>query len=212
MLTTLIFDLDLTLLDSLQPCLRGVNKLARHFGLPETNEETVLKNIALTTEEFWKAIFGHLDPQWYPYFLKNVQPEVNAETKCFPDALELLKYAKSRQYLMAVATNRENPWLDIASFGIGCYFDTVVGACGDIRPKPEPDIIQEVLKHLNTSPASAIFLGDSRSDMQSSKAAGVRAIGMTQGGVPEDELFQAGATWVMENMTQVKQFLEKDLV
>jgi HAD superfamily hydrolase (TIGR01549 family) len=210
MLTTIIFDLDLTLLDSLMPCTRGVNKLARHFGLPETTKETVLKHIALTTEQFWKAVFGRLDPEWYPYFLKNILPEVNAESQCFPEAPELLKYAKSRQFLLGVATNRENPWLDVAGFGVAHFFDTVVGPSESIRPKPEPDIIQEVLKHLNVTQASALFIGDSRSDMQAARAAGVRGVGLTQGGVPERELYLAGASKVLANLSEFREFLEKE--
>ncbi|MDR2198948.1 MAG: HAD family hydrolase [Deltaproteobacteria bacterium] len=212
MLTTLIFDLDLTLLDSLSPCVRGVNKLAAHFGLPEVKEDVVLKNISLTTEAFWETVFGRLDKEWYPYFLTDILPGVNEETECYPDALELLDYAKSRQFLLGVATNRENPWLDIASFGVAPYFDTVVGPGGTVRAKPEPDIIQEVLKHLNVSPSSAVFTGDSRSDMAAARAAGVRAVGLAQGGLSPDELFKAGATWVMKDLTEVREFLEKDPV
>jgi HAD superfamily hydrolase (TIGR01509 family) len=212
MLSTLIFDLDMTLLDSLAPCTHGLNKLAKRFGLPETDEGTVLKYISLTTEQFWEKVFGRSDPEWYPYFLEHILPGVNADTKCYPAAYPLLDYAKARQMRLAVGTNRENPWLDIAAFGIAHYFDTVVGASGDIRPKPEPDILQEVLKHLNVPAASAIFLGDSRSDMQSAKAAGIRGLGLTQGGEAAEDLFQAGATWVMGDLGEVRDFLDKNLV
>ncbi|MDR2340183.1 MAG: HAD family hydrolase [Deltaproteobacteria bacterium] len=212
MLTTLIFDLDMTLLDSLSPCTRGLNRMARHFGMPETTEEIVLKHISLTTEAFWKAVYGKLEPGWFPYFLKEILPQVNAETKCYPEAIPLLDYCKSRQLLLGVATNRDNPWLDIAAFGIAHYFDTVVGAYPGIRPKPDPDIVQEVLKHLGVPASCAIFTGDSRSDMKAAKAAGVRGIGLTQGGITPEELSQNGASWVMGNLNEVREFLERDLV
>jgi phosphoglycolate phosphatase-like HAD superfamily hydrolase len=48
--------------------------------------------------------------------------------------------------------------------------------------------------------------------MSAARAAGVRCIGLTQGGVPAADLFQAGATWVRHNLTDVREFLEKELV
>jgi HAD superfamily hydrolase (TIGR01509 family) len=193
MINTLIFDIDLTLVDSLAACVKGVNILGRRYGLPEVTEEQVLRAISLTTEDFWQSVWGRTDPEWMGFYVKNVVPSLNKEVTVYPGVEDFLAAAKDRGYLLAVGTNRANPWFDLAELGLAKYFDTVVGVTDAPRPKPEPDIILTAVKQLGNGCDEAVFLGDSVSDIESAKAAGVKGLGITQGGSTAEELSKAGA-------------------
>ncbi|MDR1111384.1 MAG: HAD family hydrolase [Deltaproteobacteria bacterium] len=207
MLSALIFDLDMTLIDSLEACTVGANLLARKFGLPEKTESDVIKAITLPTKEFWAELWGDFREEWQIFFRDTVLAEVFHYTRLFPEAEDILRSAKSKGLLLASATNRSNPWHDLAALDIAKYFDTVVGASDVPRPKPEPDMIMAVLRQLGVEAQSAIYVGDSPIDMACAAGAGVRALGLAQGGSSPESLHQAGAAVVRPSLADSRDVL-----
>jgi phosphoglycolate phosphatase len=208
MLTTLIFDVDLTLVNSLEACLKGTNLIAKRFGLQEKTSDDVLRAISLPLGPYWGKMWGHYDPAWKDYFEKEVLPNIDLNRPLYPGALELLEEARSGGLLLAIATNRHNPWLDLADMGIAHLFDTAVGPDDGVKPKPDPDILLRVIKQLKSDPASTVFVGDSVFDMLAAKEAGIRGLGLTQGKTSEKDLLAAGAWRVKSYITDVKEILE----
>jgi phosphoglycolate phosphatase len=200
MLNTLIFDLDMTLLDTLEATTRGANLLANHFGLPPVTEAMVLVDVSLPTRDFWKGLWGNFQDEWLDFFNSNVIPEVIKYTKLYPEGEDILKSAKNKGYLLAVASNRVNPWHDLAKLDLAKYFDTVVGSSDVPRPKPEPDMLLTILAQLGVAGQSAIYLGDTTVDMNCARAADIKSIGLTQSGASAQDLFQAGATYVRDSL------------
>ncbi|MDR1049528.1 MAG: HAD family hydrolase [Deltaproteobacteria bacterium] len=207
MINTLIFDIDMTLVDSLDACRVGANMMARNFGLREVTREDVLKVMTLTTREFWETLWGGFEPEWLDYFAHVVVPQVRHLSKMFPEAEDILKSAKKRGFLLAVATNRANPWLDLGVLGIAKYFDTAVG-CTDVpRPKPEPDMLLTVLRQLGVEASSALYAGDSPLDMRCAAAAGIRSLGLTQSDATPGMLSAAGASAVRPSLAEARDVL-----
>ncbi|MDR2367274.1 MAG: HAD family hydrolase [Deltaproteobacteria bacterium] len=207
MLKALIFDLDMTLVDSLEACALGVNMLAERFGLEPRTEDQVLKAISLPTMEFYRELWGEARPEWLGYLNGTIVPKVIGLTKIYPEAHSLLGEAKNRGLLLGVATNRTNPWLDLADLGLAKYFDTAVGA-GDVpRPKPEPDILLTVIRQLGVDPSSSIYVGDSLSDMACARNAGIKAVGVLQGGVGQEALARAGADLIRKDLAACRDVL-----
>jgi HAD superfamily hydrolase (TIGR01509 family) len=207
MIRTLIFDLDLTLVDSLGACVEGTNMVARHFGLAEKGPEEVLAAISLPLGPFWEAMWGRLDPAWQEYFDLHVADAIDLNRPLYPGCVDLLQVARRQGIVLGVATNRMNPWLDLASMGIAQYFDTAVGPESGARPKPFPDIPQLAVKQLHADASSTVLIGDSAFDMNSARDAGIRALGLTQGGTTEQELMAAGAWLVRRDLPDVTDFL-----
>jgi HAD superfamily hydrolase (TIGR01509 family) len=189
----IIFDLDMTLVDSLKACAEGASILAGHYGLAPKTEAEVLKALSLPTKDFWTSLWGRFDPEWAGYFNAVVVPRVFSMTKVYPEAVEILSAAKRKGYLVGLATNRSSPWRDLAAYGLAKWFDTAVGADDVPRPKPDPDMALTVLRQLGVEPSRSIYVGDSPSDMACASGAGIKALGLLQGGCEAEALTAAGA-------------------
>ncbi|MDR3204905.1 MAG: HAD family hydrolase [Deltaproteobacteria bacterium] len=197
---TLIYDLDLTLIDSLEACAEGANLLAEHFGLEKKSLEQIRIALSLPTEQFWLSLWGKVEPPWSAYFFNDIVPKVSSLIKLYPYTEEILQAGKDKGYLQAIATNRINPWHDLAKLNIAKYFDTAVGSDNVPRPKPEPDMLLTILKQLGVDASRALFVGDSVSDMVCAKNAGLKSLGLLQGGSSQQDLLAAGASVVRENL------------
>jgi HAD superfamily hydrolase (TIGR01509 family) len=209
MLTTLIFDIDLTLVNSLDACVKGTNLFAKNFNLPEKTPGEVLAAISLPLEPFWEAMWGkEIEPEWADFYFEMILPNINLYGPLYPGVMDILTEARERGILLAISTNRNNPWLDLAKMGIAHLFDTAVGPDQNVKPKPEPDIPQLVIKQLCSNPSTTVYVGDSTFDMQAAKAAGIKALGLTQGGTSEQELYAAGAWLVKPSISDVRELLD----
>jgi HAD superfamily hydrolase (TIGR01509 family) len=208
MLTSLIFDLDMTLVDSLEACTVGANLVAERFGLEPRTEEQVLRALSHPTPRFWIELWGRADPGWTDFLRLEVVPKVIHLTRLYPETEPLLESAKRGGRLIGLATNRSNPWHDLADFGIAKYFDTAVGASDVPRPKPEPDMILTALRQLGVDPSKAIYVGDSISDMACARSAGVKSLGLLQGGSNPESLYQAGADVVRADLASCRDVLD----
>jgi pyrophosphatase PpaX len=208
MLNTLIFDLDMTLVDSLEVCTMGAHLLADRFGLERKTEDQVLKAISLPTEEFWISLWGESRPEWQAYLYFEIIPRVINRTKIYPETTRLLSDAKAKGYLIGLATNRTNTWHDLANLNLAKYFDTAVGADDVRKPKPEPDMLLTVIRQLGVDPSEAIYIGDSLTDMACARSAGIRALGLLQGGAETESLYQNGASQVLPDLASCRDILD----
>jgi phosphoglycolate phosphatase len=93
-----------------------------------------------------------------------------------PELAETLEWIGQR-YRTALATNRGRTIPDLLRhFGLGKYFELVVGIEDVARPKPAPDMLVRCIEHFATTPARAIYVGDSPTDLEAARAAGTRFV------------------------------------
>lgn len=98
-----------------------------------------------------------------------------------PELFETLSWLRSR-YRTAMATNRGGtiPML-VEHFSLETWFDVVVGIHDVPRPKPAPDMLLHCLEQLGVDPGAALYVGDSPTDLEAARAAGIEfvAVGET---------------------------------
>lgn len=207
MAQTVIFDFDMTLVDSIRAITRGLNKIAARFNLPPVDESDTHRVMSLATVDFWTALWGRYDEEWSRYFVAEVAQDEKKHLEMAPGTEDFLKDLKAAGMQLALATNRDDAWQALGSAGLAAYFDTAVG-CQDVpRPKPAPDMLLLVMEQLKAEPGRTIYIGDAVFDMKAAGAAGIRAIGLTQGGVDRETLLAAGAWQVRDTLLEARPLL-----
>lgn len=203
-----IFDLDGTLVDSLDDLHASVNHALRELGLPPRSREEVHgfvgEGARLLLE---RAVAPHLhlvEPAlaaWRPYY----DAHCLDRTRSYP-GIESLVAGSARA--LAVHTNKPGAMARkiLAGLGLLPRFAAVIG--GDEAPrKPDPTGVLELMARVGASPADTVFVGDSRVDVATARAAGVGLVAVTWGFASRAELAGAGATAFAESVAELAPFL-----
>ena len=202
-----IFDLDMTLIDSIGPLMTSANLLAREFGLPEVNYDQVYQaEISVpncTFETLWTDLWGRYEPAWYEAYRDHIADEEYAVMTLFPGGRETLETLAGLNVTLALASNRDLPRRALAALGVESLFQAVVGQLDVPRPKPAPDMLLRALELLGAKPEEAVYVGDSKGDMICAASAGVKSFAVTTGGHGRAELTALGAWRVGENLTEL---------
>lgn len=190
-----IFDLDGTLVDSLDDLHASVNHALRSLGLPLRTREEVHGYIGEGARVLLeRAIAPHahlLEPAlaaWRPHYEEHCLDR----TRPYPGIPAALAGAGR---VLAVQTNKPGAMARkiLAGLDLLPRFAAVVG--GDEAPrKPDPAGALELMARLGAAPAETLFIGDSRVDVATARAAGVPVIAVTWGLSTRAELATAGAT------------------
>ena len=193
MFQTIIFDFDLTLVNSLYAITKGLNKMAVRFGLPLVNESDTRRVMSSEAKDFWRNLWGYHDEAWNDYFLAEVAGQEKFHLETAPGAEELLRRLKSEGKSIGLATNREDAWDALTSIGLARYFDAAVGSGEVEQGKPAPDMLLLIMNKLKADPALSLYIGDAAVDMEAAQRAGIRGVGLLAGGTSREELISAGA-------------------
>lgn len=198
MLQAVIFDLDGTLLDSVDLHAIAWQEALVQFGHDVSFEET-------------RSQIGKGGDKLIPYFLSKAQQADHSDAleswrekrfnenylplvRPFSAVPDLLKRVRSAGLKVAVASSAKkdqlDQYLDIAR--IADLVDEAT-ASGDVQEsKPAPDVFEAVLKKLKIKGADAVAVGDTPYDAEAARKAGVKPIGVLCGGFLEAELRDAG--------------------
>ena len=193
-----IFDMDGTILDTLQDLTDSVNYTMKQHGYPTFSQDEVRFMVGngiptlvhravpegTSPEEEQEALRTFMD--YYP------QHSADA-TRPYPGIADLLKRLQAAGVRTAVVSNKA----DIAVQGlVRQYFDGLFdAAAGDrkgVERKPAPDLVNLVLEQLGVSPREAVYIGDSDVDIATAKNAGLGGVFVDYGFRSRDFLIQNG--------------------
>jgi 2-hydroxy-3-keto-5-methylthiopentenyl-1-phosphate phosphatase len=188
-----IFDLDGTLIEAYEAIYLGLKEAFQHFGreiFPLTDLNKYLKPDLETTltqffspEEVLKGIPIMRGKYDHPYLDK---------THFLDGAREVLEVLHSQGILLGVASNKFGRFSRgaLTHLGVSGYFKSVIGA-GDVsRNKPFPDMIHAALREMNLPPQDVVFVGDTLTDIDTGKQAGVDVYALPTGFHSKIELSQ----------------------
>jgi len=182
-----LFDIDGTMVDSLRAFLEVARVAAAPHGL-EVTEEQVRSSLA-TGGNFWSGVVPHDHPD--PAAIRKSLaahaaqewPRVLREYgRVFEGLAQTLDRLKELGVLLGIVSGARAEVLELLrEDGILDRFDAVVLAADVTRRKPDPEGIVLCLQRLGVAPQAAIYVGDTPLDIQASRAAGVRAVGVLTG-------------------------------
>ena len=123
----------------------------------------------------------------------------------FPHVAETLAELQQRGITMSVASSRSNASLlgFLNDMGIQQFISYVLGAEDVTKPKPDPEPVQKTLKAMNIPASEALVVGDMPVDILMGRNAGTRPCGVTYGNASRQQLEEAGADFVIDDMEEL---------
>ena len=198
-----IFDLDGTLLDTLDDLWDAVNHTMDAHGFPRRTRDEVRAFVGNGVERPIELSLGIPDAQNHPDFAGIVADyrayyAANSEHKTapYPGVCDLIRRLLADGIAVSVVSNKPHG----ATVTLCAkYFPDVTMVCGEreaegIRRKPWPDTVFKAVDDLGLTPADCVYIGDSEVDILTAKNAGMDCISVLWGFRDEDELREAGGT------------------
>jgi len=204
-----IFDLDGTLIDSLDTYNLAFNRTVRRYQLEpiDIREMADFLNQFLSLEQLLTQLYPSLSPDQIKSFMSEMKTEFIALSKDHitlqPHVKEVLKTLKEQGMKLGVATGRmskgDSKWRDLKNLEIDWLIDVVVTG-GETKPKPDPASLLKCTQELGISLTECIFVGDSRADVIAAKSAGVPVIAVSTGVASRDQLAQEMPDYMLDTL------------
>lgn len=211
--TAVLFDLDGTLLDTIDLLLASVRSAFRgRTGRVQTTEEWIagigtplesqLREYAVDDADLLTLVNGYRDYQ---------RAHHDMMTRAYPEATQTVVELRQAGYRLGIVTSKAS---DIANrslrfVGLDQYFDVVVGYNSTTRHKPDPEPVQFALNALRAKASETIFVGDSPHDMFAGNAAGVITVGALWGPFPRSALSPASPRYYLDRIGDLSALLEQ---
>ena len=206
MIKAVIFDIDGTLVDSVDFHARAWQETFRHYG-KEFPFEQVRHQIGKGGDQLMPVFFSkeelndfgdEMEKYRGELFKREYLPRVRA----FPRVRELFQRIKDDGLRLALASSAKQD--ELAAYKKIARIEDLVeeetSADDADKSKPHPDIFEAALKRLgDVSPREAIVIGDTPYDSIAAGKAGLRTIGVLCGGFPEAELRAAGCLQIYKD-------------
>lgn len=211
-----LFDLDGTLLDTLDDIALAANLVLKKHGFP------------LHPTEAYRLFIGHgsrtLIERALPAdrrqdevvdactveFLDTYGRNWDRNTKPFSGIYDVLDFLIKKDVRLAVLSNKAHAFTVkcVAHFFNRYPFEVVLGQQDGLPMKPDPSGALKVVQQMNLEPGDFIYVGDSATDMKTACAAGIPAVGVLWGLRGEAELKEAGADMLLSDPMAIKTFFE----
>lgn len=196
-----IFDLDGTLLDTLEDIANSANTVLARFGFPQHELEAYKYFIGYGRKFLVMSILptSHRDESTVAKVASYLDTEYDLHwadhTRPYEGVPELLQALTVHDIKMAVLSNKpdDSTKLTVSKLLADWQFELVLGVRPYVPEKPDPAAALEIAERLNILPSEFVYLGDTNTDMNTAVAAGMRPIGVLWGYRTADELLAAGA-------------------
>lgn len=194
MIRSILFDLDGTLLDTLDDLANSVNYALRTHHLPERSHTEIrsflgngIRNLMLDavgrgmSDEAFEPVFQTFRTYYVEHCLDKTKP--------FAGIIDLLKALQQRGITMAVVSNKLHPAVvELNERFFKDYITSAVGESATVRRKPNPDAVLAALSELGCSKDEAVYVGDSEVDLHTAQNAGMQCMLVLWGFRDEDFL------------------------
>lgn len=199
---TVVFDLDGTLLDTLEDLWSSTNFAMRQMGYPQRTLDEVRRfvgnGVAKLIERAVPAGTSGEDAETcLNYFREFYNEHKNDKTKPYPGIIHLLTGLKEWGYRIGVVSNKyDGAVKELCGLYFSGLVDVAVGERENVRRKPAPDSVLEAVQLLGSTVEKTVYVGDSDVDVLTAQNAGTISIGVAWGFRGEEELERAGASYL----------------
>lgn len=205
----LIFDMDGTILDTLEDLKNSMNYTLRLHNMPERSLDeirsfvgngirTLIERAVIDGTSIDKINAMHKD------FMLHYEAHCADETKAYDGIIEVITKLRTLGFKTAVVSNKAHPAvLELCEKYFPGLFDLALGETPDMARKPAPDMVHFALKHFNVSKEKAVYIGDSEVDVATARNSNLDMIAVDWGFRSRQCLKEQGATIIISHPTEL---------
>lgn len=213
MINTIIFDLDGTLLNTLEGLKNSTNFALKKFNCPEITLEQTRSFVGNGVRKLIERAIqnGEQNPDFEKClntFKEHYSKTMYQKTVAYDGIEDMLTELKKRGVKTGVVSNK----FDTAVKEL-CknYFDgliiVAIGESPDVRKKPAPDSVLKAMEILGAKPENTLYVGDSDVDIQTAKNTNLKSVGVTWGFRDRELLEEEGADFIINTPCELLELI-----
>ena len=205
----IIWDLDGTLMDTLQDLYLATNHALQTYGMPERTLDEVRRFVGNGVRRLIQLavpqgeenpLFEDVLKEFKAYYVVHCQDN----TDLYDGIADTLKALKQQGKKMAVVSNKLQKGVDeLYRDYLSSTIDVAIGERPGMQRKPAPDMVDLALQELGVTKDEAVYIGDSDVDIMTARNAGLPCISVLWGFRDKDFLIQHGATTFAEKPSDI---------
>ncbi len=211
----ILFDLDGTLLNTLEDIAHSLNSVLRDHGLPthpvnkfrymvgDGRFELVRRAVSEYREDesFLRKIVSEMDERYAQCWKEKTRPYEGVD--------QMLNMCRRSGLVMCVLSNKKHEFTQemVSSFFSSHSFELVAGHRENIPLKPDPVAALSIAEELGVKPDRFLYMGDTNTDMQTAVSSGMYPIGVLWGFRDRRELEEAGARTILKLPREIESLL-----
>ena len=210
--SAIFFDLDGTVVDSLQDIVDAVNHTMDHFGLPRHTPDALKPHLGWGVGHLMRAILPDFSQTRVDEVLDHYRPyyarHAGDKSRPFDGILPMMQALKEQGLRLAIISNKPDRAVQelSAAFFPG-LLELSVGESPSVRRKPAPDTVLTAAAQIGLSVDQCVYVGDSEVDLQTAGNAGLDFISVTWGFRDEPQLLDAGAVTLVHTPKELRDLL-----
>lgn len=208
-----VFDHDGTLVDSLDVVVHASNQVLTAFGKQPKPAPEIVAGMVHPTAPRLGLLAGIGDPnvqQDMARLYNDLAMRSSGLARLYPGIDAMLSTIENMGLQQAVLSNSTGAFIRsiLGRLGVARRFFSLVGDADMPAPKPDPRGLLALLREASCELSAAVYVGDSRTDLLTARAAGVRAIGVTWGAHSRDELAPLGFDALIDSPSELVEALQ----
>lgn len=212
-ISLLIFDLDGTLVNTLEDIAASVNFTLQKLGRPLIPLDAVRQYVGDGVEMLMSRALGGQDDlltDAVGVYTVHHSRNLMVRSRLYPSVKDTLEYFQALP--LAVITNKSSAFVRplLEGLGIARYFRKIFGADSGLPLKPAPDAVRKIMAELKAPKERTVIVGDGATDVRAGKAAGVITCAVTYGFRTEEELKKAGPDYIIHDLSELKDLFKTD--
>lgn len=210
----IVFDLDGTLLDTLDDLWLSVNYTMDKFGFPHRGRREVRgflgNGVRVLVEKSLPEDKKDMTDECLSVFKAYYDVHKDDNTRPYDGVIDMLKAVRAAGLKSAIVSNKYDAAVQqLKNVTFNGLVDFAVGEGNGIKTKPAPDGVLLALKNLGVSKDEAVYVGDSEVDLKTAENSGLKCVAVTWGFRDRDFLIECGAKNVIDATCELLPLIQK---
>ncbi len=215
MIKNVVFDMDGTILNTIDDLYCSVNYALKQCGYPLRSMEEVLSFVGngvkvLIDRAMPKGYTKEEYDKCFSIFIEYYNLHKNDNTAPYDGILELMQELQQKNIKMSVVSNKFDAGVkELAKNLFNGYLPVAIGESETVMPKPNPSGVWYALELMGAKKEESVYIGDSEVDFETAKNSGLTFIAVTWGFRPRSLHEKLGAKYIADKPIEILDILEK---